>query len=357
MVTLRIPVCSLFAVAALRLLSVTPLAAQNAENIAAILQDRPPEAAARTMPEEAPPAPLPKPLLYLRDGSKVAGSPKLETLDVETRYGLLKIPPAALTRIRFTQRVDPALKAKIDALVKQLGDDDFDRREEAMQELRNIKLPALASLQNAVKAGNEELKDRAEVLVEEFQKLQRKQTSEKDSLPEVEGTEDEVVTERMTIRGRVLVEVLAVDTRYGELTIRVEDLRGISFRPPTATARRLQIGPSYQPPGNWLDTHLTVARGQILKIEAGGSITVSNYGISSGPEGTRQWGGSGYSGFQMLALIGKIGKKGKPFLVGTQHKSTAKKPGKLYLAVVTFTPYPQGTAGSYQVKVKVSGGE
>jgi hypothetical protein len=348
----------LFLAAAWSLLFAAGLGAQDVEKIARILKEKPPApAAAAAAPESAAPAAPATPLLYLRDGSKVAGVPRLDVLEVETRYGTLKIPTAEITRVRFARRLDPALEKKVNELIQQLGDEDFDRRENAMLELRKIKLPALAGLRAATNSANEELKNRAKLLVEEFEEWQKKNSTEKDSMPHLRGSDDEIVTDRMTIRGRVLAEDLVVDSRYGELAILVADLQGITFRRPSALSRRLQIAPSYQPPNNWLDTEMAVEKGQSLKIEAGGIISVSNYNVSSNPAGTQQWGGSSFGGFPMLSLIGKIGKNGKPFLVGTQHKSKPRKTGDLYLAVVPFSHYPQGASGSYQVKINISGGE
>lgn len=297
------------------------------------------------------------PIFYLHDLSKIAGFPKLDALQVETQYGSLSIPKDQLVRIRFARRLAPDLQAKIQDLIGELGNDDFDKREAATQALKEIGPAALELLHKATKSTNEEVKNRSEILVGQLGKPAEGKASEDENLLQLAGSDDEVVTTRMTIKGRIPHEEFIIDSRYGELHIRTSDLTGVSFRPTGPSSMKAEVTTQYQPQGNWFDTKFDLSKGQKIKIEASGQVSVRNYGISSGPDGNREWGGNSFGSFPMLSLVAKIGKKGQPFLIGNAYNGKARGSGRLYLAIVPFSPYPGGAAGSYQVKGQVSGGE
>jgi hypothetical protein len=300
-------------------------------------------------------APPSLPIFYLRDQSKVAGTPKLDFLAVQTRYGMLKIPPSDLIQVRFSQRVDPAVGQRAQKLIEQLGNEDFDVRENAMESLRKLGGAALPLLREATRSSNEEIQNRAEILADELQAEKPSRPSAADSLGGVEGSEDEIVTTRMTIRGRVLAAKFVIETRYGELDFDVADLKAVSFQRAGPAAGKWEVQPRYQAPGNWYDTKFELEKGQRFSIEASGVITVSNYSVSCGPTGTREWGGQSWNNFAQLSLVGKVGKKGKPFLVGNAYKGKESKGGRLYLAIVPFSYNPAGAIGKYTAKIKASG--
>jgi hypothetical protein len=296
------------------------------------------------------------PIFYLRDNSKIAGMPKLEALEVETQYGTLKIPRDQLVRIRLARRIDTALREKISQLIVDLGHDDYDKRDTATKALGEIGAPALDFLRKAAKSANEEVKNRASILIGQIdEKASSKGSEGEDSLPEISGSEDEVSTARMTVRGSIRSEEFVIESRYGDLRVRLADLTGIVFRRSAAAAARIDVPAQNQPPGNWFDTKIDVDKAERLKIEATGQVSVRNYGLIAGPDGNREWSGNSFGNFPMLSLVGKIGKRGQPFLVGNGYTGKARGSGRLYLGVVAFSPYPGGAAGSYQVKVQVSG--
>jgi hypothetical protein len=297
------------------------------------------------------------PIFYLRDGSKIAGTPRLEALQITTSYGVLNIPRDQLVRIRFARRVDAATRSRIEGLIEDLGNEDFDRREAASKSLTEVGPDALQLLRKALKSSNEEVKNRATILIGQIDTKSEGKAEKDEALPELVGAEDEVTTAKMTLRGTVSGEEIGIDSRYGELKIRVADLAGAIFRASGAAAGKVEVSAQNQAPQNWVDSKLDVEKGQKLKIEAAGQITVRNYGISSGPEGNRDWGGNSFNNFPMLALVGKIGKRGQPFLIGPSFTGKANASGRLHLAVVPFTPYAGGASGSYQVKIQTAGGD
>jgi len=335
------------------------LGAQEIRRIVRILNNPPaPESPAKEAAEEETSVEeQTTPLFYLRDRSKVAGLPQIEFLLVQTRYGALRIPRNELVRVRFVPRVDAGVQQKVSALLAQLGSDDFDAREVAMDGIRKIGLPALPLIREAVNSSNEEVKTRAGLLVEELEELKEKQGGAGDALPSLEGTDDEIVTTRMTIKGRVEADRFTVGSRYGNLVIDVADIQTISFQSVGPTSQKWDVDPKFQPPGNWYDTKFDVEKGQKISLEASGIVTVNNYSVSCGPTGTRQWGGTSWNNFAQLSLVGKIGKKGKPFAVGANYRGKSAAKGRLYLAIVAFSYNPTGAVGKYTVKARTGGSD
>lgn len=67
------------------------------------------------------------------------------------------------------------LKAKVDALVKQLGSNEFDKRESATERLKKIGKPAIPALKEALKSDDAEVRSRAESLLKELESPQTQQ--------------------------------------------------------------------------------------------------------------------------------------------------------------------------------------
>lgn len=346
----------------------TPLRAQDAGRIVEILdagetnarEEAPEESTASsddsgaTEKEEAP-----SPLFYFRDNSKVAGRPEIEILEVRTSYGLLKVPVAELVRVRFARRVSPEVEETIVRSIEQLGDEDFETRQKAAAALSDIGAAALPALRKAVKSTDEEVKQKAAELLSEIYAEQNDDAGngDGDALPPLPGVDDEVISTRMTIKGRIVQEQFSIDSRYGRLEVATGMLSGIVFRVVGPSSRKVNVAATFQPPGNWFDSKLEVERGQRFRINASGIVSVSNYGVSCGPDGTTRYTSSrAYQGFPVLSLVGKIGKRGKAFLIGSDHKGKAGTSGKLYLAITPFYYNPGGAVGNYQVKIDVASG-
>ncbi|HVR74040.1 MAG TPA: HEAT repeat domain-containing protein [Planctomycetota bacterium] len=300
----------------------------------------------------------PAPVFFLRDRSKIAGHPRLEALEVETQYGALSIPADQLVRVRFSRRLAEDVRARIEGLISDLGDEDFDKREAATKALEELGSPALDLLRGAAKSPDEEIKNRAEILLGKINEKAPESTNDsEDVLTNLDGQDDEIITSRMTIKGRIPRTEFLIDSLYGELRVATADLGGIVFRATGPTSTKVSVPSTHSPPGNWFDTKFEVERGQKLKIEATGQVSVRNYGILAGPDGNRDWGGTSFNNLPMLSLVGKIGKRGQPFLIGNSYQGKAKGAGRLYLAVVPFSPNPGGASGSYNATIQATGGE
>lgn len=300
----------------------------------------------------------PPPTFYLLDGSKIAGQPLLKELAVETAYGTLLVPVDHLVSIRMARRIPAQQREEILALIARLGHEDFDTRDSASAALEAMGAPALELLRKAMRSPDEETRSRAEVLVAAITKAgtpsngsEPGETSEDSRIQLARGTDDEIVTMKMTLRGMIQQDSFRVQSRYGALRVAAADVAGIQFRSLGPSALKVTVASNQQPPGNWLDTKLDLEKGQTLRVKASGQISVRNYNVLAGPAGNTDWGGNTFGNFPMLSLVGKVGKKGQPFLVGEEHQGKPKGAGRLYLAIVPFSPYPGGASGSYQAQI------
>jgi hypothetical protein len=107
----------------------------------------------------------------------------------------------------------------------------------------------------------------------------------------------------------------------------------------------------------WMDTQYECRQGMRLVITASGNVNLwpQNGGFICGPSGFDQNGGFGgpRGGNQYLpgALVGRVGESGAMFYIGDRYDGTINGEGKLYLSIRPSPWNPQGTVGSYTVKI------
>jgi hypothetical protein len=295
-------------------------------------------------------------VLHLRDGALIAGGLRFERLRVITRYGPLEIPSGELLQVRVAPREDPAVLGHVDKAIRELGSSDLDAREAATTVLRELGPRARERLREAAGSTDEEVKARAGIILAEVEASSAAEAGNAvegespERLPE--GSEDEVVARRFTIRGRIDLDGLQVATRYGDLEVSLADIETIVFRGENPSETSLALGPENLLPDKWLRTKISVRRGERLAIRATGEMAIQGYSILSGPEGNTRYSTNAAQGFPVLALVGKVGKSGKPFLVGREHGARVPRGGDLYLGIVPFRQNRPMT-GSYRVKIEV----
>jgi hypothetical protein len=180
------------------------------------------------------------------------------------------------------------------------------------------------------------------------------EAEDEDCVP-VGGEEDEVVTTRFVIRGKVLEREYRVKSPYGELSVSPRNTISIVFQEVTPSALETSVPAThFAPANNWLETKLNLEKGDRIEITAKGQIQLHNYGWTVGPEGTTNIGGTQFENFPQASLVARIGKKGKPFLVGQSFHGEANAAGKLMFAIA----FQRGqVSGSFDVKVDVKRSE
>lgn len=302
----------------------------------------------------SPAAKEPQPIFFLRDGSRIAGLPGFDSLQVKTRYGTLTVPSTDLIRLRLAPRMGNENKEQIELEIQRLSGSDFDEREAAMDALRKLGEPVLPYLAKLIRADDEELRNRSSLLLGELKSKTKENNKHGSEFPALVDGFDEIVSSRFRIRGTIQAKDFSIKSRYGTLKIKTSDIMGVDFRFGGITDSTVHITGRQVVPANWSNTNLFVARGVNLKIRASGNLFVSNYNLNSGPQGTTRYSGNSYKNFPLLSLVGKIGKNGAPFMIGASYKAKSSRAGKLYLGVV---PFRNNYVATGTFRVRVSAGE
>ena len=73
--------------------------------------------------------------LHLRDGSIIGGDIKTESIDIKTKFGVLNVPIARVSKIMPGLNGNPELKEKIGKLVEGLGAIDITVRDASQRDL------------------------------------------------------------------------------------------------------------------------------------------------------------------------------------------------------------------------------
>jgi hypothetical protein len=287
--------------------------------------------------------------LTMGDGSTVRVTLVSESVELETKYGKLKIPAGDLRRIEFAYRVPDEVAKKVAEAVKQLGSVEFEKREAATKELREVGLHAYPALEEAAKSPDAEVAKRASALVAE---IRDKVSAEDLTFPK----KDRVVTAEFTVSGRIVSPALRARTAYfGESDLKLADLR-VFQAAGAGNDRKLTVDAAkYGSAANqWMETSTVLERGEALRITAGGQVDLWPQEPGKYMTTARGAGNAPPPGFSGGALVGKIGESGTPFLIGDKYEGKAATSGKLYLHI---TPSHWGCPSTGSYEVKVSAGE
>jgi hypothetical protein len=152
------------------------------------------------------------------DGRKQKATLADERIELTTPFGKLVFPVASIHRVAFASRISPEVIKRIDAAIVELGNSDFQRREEASTELRELREKAYPALLVAAKDKDSERARRAEELLQRL----------RDTMPEedIEFRKQDIVhTEDSKIAGRLEMEELKV--RIGSSGVKQLKLRDV----------------------------------------------------------------------------------------------------------------------------------
>jgi len=144
-----------------------------------------------------------------------------ERFELTTPFGKLVIPVASIHRIQFASRIPPEAIKRVDAAIVELGNTDFERREDASKELRELREKAYPALLVAAKDKDSERARRAEELLQRL----------RDTVPEedlVFRKQDVVHTEDSKIAGRLETEELKMRVgSTGMKQLKIRDVRSL----------------------------------------------------------------------------------------------------------------------------------
>ncbi len=294
--------------------------------------------------EEKANAIVPIPRLELRSGDLLKGQILVETLDIQTPFGVLQIPQKEYQVIEFYPEADPAILKDIVAAIKELGHSDFKKRDQATKYLEKTYPDSIKAVTQASKSDDFEVRHRALKLLDEF-------SNNDDSLTGLDRREiDTIKTKGLKLEGKILLDVIPLKTDYGTLNIPKRDILKIVFNANQNQETQVEIPSSKLAPSNWVPTQVEISAGDKIEISAKGTMNVSNYGVNCGPDGSTRT-SRVMRGFRMLTLVGKIGKSGTPFKVGSNYKANSKQKGQLFLSIVPFRY--ASAVGTYVANIKV----
>lgn len=325
------------------------------------------EPAAESDPVSPAPVAEPQPRevrLRLWDGTVITGDLGRESLHVQTRFGRLEVPVRDIVLLTPGLKSLPELKARIDLAVEQLGDRDFQVRQRALQELGTMGHPLLEYLGAATDGGSAERKKNLQAILEQLQ--DDRATAEEEDPESVLASaltlEDSVTTAEFTIVGTIEEQEFRVQTRFGELQVRLADVRQADrtwLRQNRVVQKSVEVDARDFFQTTPAETGIRISRGDRIRIRATGSVAWVSWGnITSSPEGITNQGQWESMNCGMLAA--RIGKKGPYLPIGSEESFVAEQDGELVLAIAMNEGLAgqQGYewTGNYKVKISVVGG-
>ena len=298
--------------------------------------------------------------LHMQDGALLTGKVSVKEIEVTTSFGKLTVPIAKI--VSFTPGLDsnPQILADLEKTITSLGSDDYKTREQAHKDLAKMGPRIRAELERFSGSDNAEIKRHIGEILKEFDEEAENADDELAVAPKALLRLDTVVTTDFTVIGRVAPAEFKLNSRYGELNVKLADVR-IADRPQDTKEtlqRSLVVSGQNIAQRNFKSSGIRVAAGDRIVVKADGSMTMTPWGSNamSTPEGAANYGWYVPNEIAGGALVARIGDKGPVFKIGKQHTFTAKSSGVLMFAVGVQAEYAgEGYQfpGEYKLKVRV----
>lgn len=296
----------------------------------------------------------------LRNGSVINGKVKVTTVEMTSAYGKLTIPYADVTSIELGIMPDKSNKSKIDFQLKQLMNENETTRQNAYEELMKLKPGEIYVVEDFLSSESytplEEGSFTADELVEDLKM--------KYGITDLNPSDMIVFGSGYSIGGTSNFQTIALITEFGTLNIPREKIQSMDvlFVPSDGKDAQksfvLQASKhiSGNTAGGWVNTGITVRKGQKIQINAKGSVILASLSngkyTPDGPEGTAA-NLYNYEGAypQYGMVVYKIGESGTATPAGSKFSGTVKQGGTLYISIYE-TVYNASNTGTYNVTVK-----
>lgn len=293
---------------------------------------------------------------HMWDGAVVGGDVSVARLSVQTEFGSLEIPIEKIQSFYPGLNSFPERKQMIDTLVQQLGDRDYDVREQAHRKLRGMGLQIREQLGRFDDGGsaerNKHLTDLRKELAEMLEDLEEGEEGP-DSAERALIDGDQVNTPEFSVVGKIQQPTFEISSKYGQLMVRLQDIR---FADRSFNQPRSEIRKSVAVPGSTFfqnkpkSTRVRVNKGDRITIRGSGTVDWTNWSNTSSPEGLHNQGN--WNGIACGALCARIGKAGEAIKIGTKESFVAKKNGVLYLAIAMKDNYANNTSYRWEGEFK-----
>ncbi len=281
----------------------------------------------------------------------------IEHIDVETEFGALKVPIAKIQRFYPGLDSFPQLESKIQTLVADLGDKNFDVREKSHAELVEMGPLIRLEINRFDDGGSVERKKHLAEIKKKIEEILDDSDDLDDSIapPLIRG--DRIETDQFTIVGKIVQPEFRMRSKYGDMVVQLADIKmgDRAFNVTTAEIRRtVEIDAmDFFPDGT--TTKIRVNRGDKISINATGTVNWTNWNSACGPDGMSDKGQ--FSGHNSGMLLARIGDSSDLIKVGSKATFTAPRSGVLYLGIAMAENYSRNTGyrwtGNYSAKIQI----
>ncbi len=281
--------------------------------------------------------------IQLRGGTILVGRLKTMQWKCQTVFGELSIPVGEMKRVQFGRKSDPERVAKVARLIADLGSANPDRRNFAVAALREEGKFAAPELKEASqKNPDPEVKRQCDELLKPL-KLKKKDFPRDD---------DRVETARFTFDGTVMQKRFEIHVKeLGPVSVRRKDVLEIRTHRPALVHEFKVTGENTPRTNKWVDTKLTLRKGQRFRISAAGSIMFPNWGGNTfTPDGAFNMGN--WAGMPMGSLIGRMGASGPMFKIGANYSGEPAGEGTLHLCLA-MNVQGMPSNGEYKVLIEL----
>ncbi len=300
----------------------------------------------------------PRFVVVLLDGTKLRGRLLNESFAIETRFGKLTVPLAKFISLRCGTNTLAHRKQRVEALIQQLGNEDFKQRESAQEQLKLIGPRIVRLLEDARSHDNTETATRVKDLLEHFDKL-RNQFGVEAIAPWTD--KDELINDEFRTNGTLVSQTVVIEGFFGKLNLpleHIDHIRRIQKQAGAAAYANLNVKGTHLVQHKAMRTKIKVTRGDRIMIRASGTIvrsTSSSY--TSTPDGSSRFGYYYMKGDRVYGgtLLARVGSRGKWHRIGSNGTFTATNEGELQFAVSMSDSYASRYQfnGDYKVAVRV----
>ncbi len=299
--------------------------------------------------------------LHLFDGSVISGDLSVSEIEVDTSFGKLIVP---IDKIRsFTPGLDsnPKQVEELQALINNLGSDDYKTREQAHKDLAALGMKVRKELEAHTNSDNAEVKRHVTEIIKELEAAAEEASDDDEGTTEAPWIRlDTVVTTDFTVVGKVSPPEFAIESKYGPLNVKLADVkmaaREVAAR--ESLRKTVSVDGSNLAQRTFKSSGIRVEAGDKISVRADGSIVMSPWGsnAATSPDGAPNYGWYIPNQIPGGALVARIGDKGTIFKVGRQSTFVAKNAGVLQFAIGIQPEYANEGyqyPGQYSVKLKI----